>query len=394
MPWRWPFARASAPVPGHSFLSAERPWLAPFLLREKPESGEYGYVGAEGLEPTTLEGLGAAVRTGERIALVWTPDASRFIPLEEVVELGPTIVERRLRDTRRSAIRSVALVAIALAVLRFWPLESGTRSLVVLGLALCAAWAAASIYEFWSIRRRSSATLLREAAEETRYAFWLGLQNSSVTTWLVAALIGTFVVQQIVGLERSVAEAGLIKPAVSHGEGWRLLTAALLHAHWGHLWMNFTAFQALGRRVEVHAGAWLLPALFLLSAAGGNVASWLLLPNAPSVGASGGILGLAGFLVVYGRRRRSSLPAGFVRGMAMSIALTAVLGIVGFRLIDNAAHGGGLLGGALIGHLVIRRDGGAPPMPGRPAQWLGPVGLVLVLGVAAYAVWRMLGLAR
>lgn len=64
-----------------------------------------------------------------------------------------------------------------------------------------------------------------------------------------------------------------------------------------------------------------------------------------TVGASASIFGLLGALVYYGRRSGSS----FVRGQAMSWALTGF--VFGFLMpgIDNYAHAGGFAGGYLAG---------------------------------------------
>jgi hypothetical protein len=124
---------------------------------------------------------------------------------------------------------------------------------------------------------------------------------------------------------------------VWRGEAWRLLTGPLLHANFTHIWMNGAALLGVGPLVEVHARRGALPLVFLVSALGGSLLSLVMLPDATSVGASGGIMGLIGFLGVLGVRRRDHLPAGFVQGIGLSIAATAVLGIVGIQMIDNAA---------------------------------------------------------
>lgn len=67
-------------------------------------------------------------------------------------------------------------------------------------------------------------------------------------------------------------------------------------------------------------------------------------------------MGVIGFLAVLGFRRRAHLPEGFGKLMLQNLGYTALLGIVGFYVIDNAAHAGGLVAGALIGALFIPRE--------------------------------------
>ncbi len=96
--------------------------------------------------------------------------------------------------------------------------------------------------------------------------------------------------------------------------------------------------------------------LFHLCRVTGSLASCLLMPSVPSVGASGGILGLSGYLIVLAFRRRAQLPSGLGRQLWRGVALTALVGALGYNYIDNAAHLGGLLGGILCGLLLIRNS--------------------------------------
>jgi membrane associated rhomboid family serine protease len=108
--------------------------------------------------------------------------------------------------------------------------------------------------------------------------------------------------------------------------------------------------------VELLFGRLFLPVLFLSSALAGSLFS-LFLSHAPSVGASGGILGLAGFLAVAVRHRKgvylSATDRGAMQHMVATIAcLAAFAGIVAFDLVDSAAHLGGLLAGLGCGAIV------------------------------------------
>ena len=70
----------------------------------------------------------------------------------------------------------------------------------------------------------------------------------------------------------------------------------------------------------------------------GSVLSLVLLPNTASVGASGAILGLAGFLLVLGYRQPGTLPPALRRGLLSTLGLTAVLGVFAFAFIDTRMH--------------------------------------------------------
>ena len=155
--------------------------------------------------------------------------------------------------------------------------------------------------------------------------------------------------------------AGFLKPAFLHGEYWRILTGATLHGGLIHLAFNCYALFVLGRLFETLSNRAHLATVFLLSAIGGNILSLIFMPsNVPSVGASGGIIGFLGYLAVYGYRRREILSSAFLKNMLFNIGLIALYGILlnwsDKVRIDNFAHLGGLLTGALYGFFQISGD--------------------------------------
>jgi membrane associated rhomboid family serine protease len=182
--------------------------------------------------------------------------------------------------------------------------------------------------------------------------------------FLVGSIVATYLVQlvtdsdsQVVGqLPNSIQIAGLIKPLVWQGEPWRLLTAATLHGGLLHIYFNSQAFYGFGTMVEMLANRAHLTIIFLLSVLGGSTLSLLMLPEGTSVGASGGILGLVGYLAVYGYRRKQHLPPDFFKNMMINVAFITAFGLVAWRLIDNWGHLGGFLIGLVYGGIQIPRN--------------------------------------
>ncbi len=154
-------------------------------------------------------------------------------------------------------------------------------------------------------------------------------------------------------LGHAVSAAGLVKPAVRSGQWWRLLTATYLHGHLLHITANAGAAVAIGRVVETYDRRLRVPAVYLLAALAGSIVSTLL-SSRPSVGASGGVMGLAAYVMVVAGRRPEGAPVWLRREMLRILASTAVLGIVAFMFIDNAAHAGGAAVGAALGFLATR----------------------------------------
>jgi len=78
---------------------------------------------------------------------------------------------------------------------------------------------------------------------------------------------------------------------VNENEGWRIVTASVLHAGLVHYFINMLALWFVGAAIEMSHGWMAALIIFVLSAVGGTVLSAIFLPEAISVGASGGIFG-------------------------------------------------------------------------------------------------------
>lgn len=142
-------------------------------------------------------------------------------------------------------------------------------------------------------------------------------------------------------------------PATQDGEWWRLFTAMFLHFGAMHLALNSFALWDGGLLVERMYGYWRFIAIYLISGLMGNLLSLVVQGNlAVSGGASGAIFGIYGAAFVFLWRERAAMSAREFRwvfggGLAFS-ALTIVMGFI-IPGIDNAAHIGGLITGALCG---------------------------------------------
>ena len=131
--------------------------------------------------------------------------------------------------------------------------------------------------------------------------------------------------------------------AVHHGQWYRLFTAAFLHANIEHILFNMLTLAIVGSPVEAELGKLRFVALYVLSALGGSVGSYLLSSaNEFGVGASGAIFGLMGAYFVLARRR------GWEVGNI--VALIVVNLVIGFAstTIDWRAHLGGMITGAVV----------------------------------------------
>jgi membrane associated rhomboid family serine protease len=95
--------------------------------------------------------------------------------------------------------------------------------------------------------------------------------------------------------------------------------------------------------------------VFLFSAWIGGECS-VLMSQGASLGASGGLMGMLGFLLVFETRHARLVPRTSRRRLMAALIGTALIGVVGVKFIDNAAHGGGLLAGMLYAYVVFPRS--------------------------------------
>jgi len=181
--------------------------------------------------------------------------------------------------------------------------------------------------------------------------------NVAVYVWEMSTKPGYFSVagQSAFCPLAHVAECqyGLIPTAVHHGQWYRLLTSAFLHANISHIAFNMFTLAIVGPPVEVALGRVRFVALYLVSALGGSVASYLLnTPGQIGVGASGAIFGLFGAYFVIARRQRWDTSA--------ILALIGVNLFIGFAstTVDWRAHIGGLVTGTIVGVAMSRSRSG------------------------------------
>ncbi len=209
-----------------------------------------------------------------------------------------------------------------------------------------------------------------------------------VTAAILVVLVAIFAAEirfgALTSKEAIVAAGALVRDRVSAGEYWRLLTAPWLHGGLDHLVGNGVALFILGMVCEHGFGSRQFVVLYVMSGLAGSVISGGVSPG-PSVGASGAIFGLQGAAIVLFRQHRDRLLLRDRRiGFVLLIwAIYAIVSGLTEAFIDNGAHLGGALGGALIArrlHPVVL----SPAPPERAASlrvWLWVVAALLAYGL-------------
>lgn len=140
---------------------------------------------------------------------------------------------------------------------------------------------------------------------------------------------------------------GIHGDSIRAGQIYRLLTGIFIHSGITHIAFNCYALYVIGSQLESFFGKWKYTTIYLFSGLIGGLFSMTFGGNYISVGASGAIFGLMGSLLYFGYHYRVYL-GNVVKSQILPLVLTNLL--IGFIVpgIDNYAHIGGLIGGALI----------------------------------------------
>ena len=138
------------------------------------------------------------------------------------------------------------------------------------------------------------------------------------------------------------------------GEWWRLLTSMFLHGGIMHLLLNIYGLILAALFVEPQLGRKNYSMLYILSGLCGSLASIWWYPNTVSAGASGAIFGLYG--AILGLLFTNAFPKDGKKGILIMIGVFVLINLVWGLTggIDNAAHIGGLLSGAILGIILYK----------------------------------------
>jgi membrane associated rhomboid family serine protease len=360
------------------------------MLPEKPDAESCGYVFRDIPAKCTREKLIDRVRlkNAPETMLVWAPEVARMAPAVELPFLQDAIreqIRKRIGSNQKAAIFS----AILWGLLAF---TSRSGRAFQWQFMLMLSFGVIPIAEgWWRLRRLRDNGLetLSGRVASARYALWVRRQDRMVTWVLLGVIILIFVLEMGRGFDFSIRRAGLIKTEVRVSDAYRFLTAALLHLSVTHVVMNGMALAILGMVLEALVGGAGLALIFTFSALCGNASSYLFISET-SVGASGGIMGLVGCLAVLGFHFRKTLPPNFAWHMVYAILITALTGLIAHSVIDNAAHAGGLLGGAALGWALFQGRNTLPLRLSPAAQWAGRASVALILIAALFIIALML----
>lgn len=142
---------------------------------------------------------------------------------------------------------------------------------------------------------------------------------------------------------QSYLRFAMIPIRIHHGQWYRLISGAFLHANTEHILFNMITLLVIGSPVEALVGRVRFGAIYLIAGIGGSVCSYLVsAPDIEGIGASGAIFGLFGAYAVLARRHRFD-----TRLVLILIVVELVISFADPG-IDWRAHIGGLVVGAAV----------------------------------------------
>ena len=395
-------------------------WGRPEAFPEAPQG--WGWVGVKN-EPhrcNSLEELHTAIRNDPDggVLLAWTPEHHYMVLPEEIPGSGDAVRAARKVWTRlelEEGNRKLRWYGLGFLIFALYTFHQNwqhvtyvqgensalsetlklTRDSSLLGLALLLFIIFGLIPWYSAFKRRKELDRWTEekiaaTVPSIRFETWLERQKAPIT-YVMLGLIGiVYVFQLLRSGDHGIQAAGLLK-SKEDTETWRLLTAPFLHGNIVHLLMNGSAMLYLGKRMEVFSRWPHVPMVFLFAAYIGGETSLHFLGDIPGVGASGGLMGWLGFLLIFETLHAGLVPRHARRRLLAGVFLTAFIGLIGYRFIDNAAHAGGLIAGMLYAVIVFPKSTSVV----RPRATItdrigGSLALLLLIGAAGFTISRLL----
>ena len=185
---------------------------------------------------------------------------------------------------------------------------------------------------------------------------YMMLTNILIAVNLLVFLISAWISKNIFNIDiyTLIIMGAKVNSLIDKGQVWRLITCAFLHGGLIHIFFNMYALKILGPEIEYVYGKIKYLVIYLLSAIAASIFSYIFGPQSVSVGASGAIFGLFGAMLIFGIKHRKQMGKAYMMNILQVIFVNVIIGISSSN-IDNAAHFGGLIVGALIALLLGER---------------------------------------
>ena len=392
----------------HEQLLSDLPWCDGIFLEEVPETarGSYGvrvggavkidgerYQQGNVVIVDTRAELERVLSQVDEVEAVIFPWYDRMVPPVLLVPHQRTIDLKIYRKGLQKRFLKALGILIAALALGFY--ERSFLMFALLGATIYGLFPLVEVSMAWfrRIDQYSVDELNRRTVSGEFFRRWMLSRPTGPLRIALVVLAVVFAGQLWVGVDASILKAALVKPAVLEGrEWWRTVTTGLMHGGVFHILFNGMALYSLGRVIVALVSPSLLVIVFFLTVITGSLASLWFGQASASVGASGGILGCLGFLLVVCEKFKNELPQFLRMSCIQSAIVIAIFGLLGNSFIDNAAHAGGFIGGLILGAVFYNGLRLASNDTGTSVRFISWVCLFfLILGFAKvlFEIWQL-----
>lgn len=171
---------------------------------------------------------------------------------------------------------------------------------------------------------------------------------SPVTLVIIGINVAIFIISMLFGLHRETIIHGGMAPinyVTATGEYWRFLTSMFIHSSLMHIAFNMVILMHAGAYFEQINGSKKFLRFYLLTGLFVSLCSGLFV-NGLSVGASGSIFALLGYILYYEiKARRNGIPT---HSMIIPLVVINVIFTLLIPQISTVGH----LSGLLIGYII------------------------------------------
>jgi len=183
--------------------------------------------------------------------------------------------------------------------------------------------------------------------------------------WLVKSIITLNVLYFALSLILSGASGGFLSPGqtslmllgatgsypIDHfGRYWTLISANYLHGGILHIIFNLMALKQIAPWATTEYGSSRMFSIYTLGGVFGYVVSYLAGVSF-TIGASAAVCSLIGALLYYGKSRGGAYGNSVYRDVSGWVISLFIFGLL-FPGINNWGHGGGIIGGIILGALL------------------------------------------
>jgi len=183
--------------------------------------------------------------------------------------------------------------------------------------------------------------------------------------WLVKSIITLNVLYFAISLMLSGASGGFLSPGqtslmllgatgsypIDHfGRYWTLISANYLHGGILHIIFNLMALKQIAPWATNEYGSSRMFSIYTLGGVFGYVVSYLAGVSF-TIGASAAVCSLIGALLYYGKSRGGAYGNSVYREVSGWVISLFIFGLL-FPGINNWGHGGGIIGGIILGALL------------------------------------------